>query len=189
MILGYARVSTQEQSLDPQRDALAAAGCERIFEDVASGKLSARPGLDALLEQLRAGDVVVAVKLDRLGRSLRHLLDVAKAIEERGAGLRLLEQGIDTTTSAGRMVFAFVGAVAEFERELIGERTRAGLAAARARGRVGGRPRKLTDAALVQAQRMLAEGHTQAEVAGIFGVHRKTLSDNLDARMGLHVAA
>lgn len=189
MIVGYARVSTSEQSLDPQRDALAQAGCERVFADVASGRLAARPQLERLLEQVRPGDVVCAVKLDRLGRSLPHLLEVAHVISERGAGLRLLEQGIDTTTSAGRMVFAMLGAIAEFERELIVERTRAGPAAARARGRVGGRPRKLTDAALAEAARMLATGRTQAEVAAMLGVHRKTLADNLDRRMGLGHAA
>ena len=144
MKLGYGRVSTSEQSLDPQDDALRADGCERIFSDVVSGAKAERPGLRALLEHARTGDVIVVVKLDRLGRSLKDLIETVTELERRGIGLKALSQGIDTTTPGGRLVFHIFGAIAEFERTLIVERTHAGLAAARARGRKGGRPKVLT---------------------------------------------
>ena len=146
MKLGYARVSTPDQSLDPQTDALRQEGCEKLFTDVVTGTKDERRGLSTLLKDARKGDVIVVAKLDRLGRSLRHLIDVMGELNGRGIGLKSLSEGIDTTTSGGRLVFHIFGAIAEFERALIIERTEAGLSSARARGRVGGRPRKLGDA-------------------------------------------
>lgn len=139
MLIGYARVSTQDQSLDLQRDALLAAGCERVFSDVASGAASDRAGLGEVLEFMRTGDTLVVWKLDRLGRSLKHLIEVVTDLQARGVGFRSLQEAIDTTTSGGKLVFHVFGALAEFEREIIRERTQAGLRAARARGRRGGR--------------------------------------------------
>ena len=141
MKIGYARVSTRDQKLDLQVDALKRAGCERIFQDVASGSKTARPALDELLGQLRAGDVLVIWKLDRMGRSLRHLVDLVGDLVARDIGLLSLNDPIDTTSAQGRLVFNLFASLAEFERELIRERTQAGLTAARARGRVGGRPK------------------------------------------------
>ena len=146
MKLGYARVSTTDQTLDPQLDLLRGDGCEKFFTDVVTGMSEERVGLSALLREARKGDVIVVMKLDRLGRSLKHLIDVMGELEKRGVGLKSVSEGIDTTTSGGRLVFHIFGAIAEFERALIIERTQAGLQAARARGRRGGRPRKLGDA-------------------------------------------
>src|SRR4028118_639932 len=142
MRLGYARVSTTDQTLDPQLDLLRGDGCEKFFTDVVTGMSEERVGLSALLREARKGDVIVVMKLDRLGRSLKHLIDVMGELEKRGIGLKSLSEGIDTTTSGGRLVFHIFGAIAEFERALIIERTQAGLQAAQARGRRGGRPRK-----------------------------------------------
>ncbi|PRD63849.1 recombinase family protein [Malikia granosa] len=144
MKIGYARVSTRDQKPDLQLDALKAAGCERVYQDVASGAKTARPALDELLGQLRAGDVVVIWKLDRMGRSLKHLVELVGRLMERKVGLLSLNDPIDTTSAQGRLVFNLFASLAEFERELIRERTNAGLTAARARGRVGGRPRGLS---------------------------------------------
>jgi len=152
--VGYARVSTTEQDPRLQHDALTAAGCKRIFTDVASGMRDDRPQLAAVLEYLQPGNTLVVWRLDRLGRSLRHLIEVAGVLAERDVGLRSLTEQIDTTTAGGRMVFHVFGALAELERELIRERTLAGLAAARARGRVGGRPSTMTPAKLKLAKRM-----------------------------------
>jgi hypothetical protein len=143
-LLGYARVSTGQQELALQRDALAAAGCPRIFSDTASGALDERPELTRVLDHLREGDTLVVWRLDRLGRSLRHLVDTISGLAERGVGFRSLQESIDTTTPGGRLVFHVFAALAEFEGDLIRERTRAGLAAARARGRRGGRPSVMT---------------------------------------------
>ena len=143
MLVGYARVSTREQDLSLQIDALKQAGCGRIFRDKASGAKSERPGLSAALSYVREGDTLLVWRLDRLGRSLRHLIENVTALEERSIGFRSLQESIDTTTSGGRLVFHVFGALAEFERSLIRERTRAGLESARARGRKGGRPRAL----------------------------------------------
>lgn len=140
MLIGYARVSTTDQSLDLQKDALQAAGCTQIWEDTASGAKATRPGLEKALERLREGDTLVVWKLDRLGRSLQHLIETVHALAGRGVGLRSLQDNIDTTTSGGKLLFHIMGSLAEFERDLIRERTNAGLAAARARGRNGGRP-------------------------------------------------
>ena len=141
MLIGYARVSTTEQTLDLQRDALKSAGCDRIFTDTASGSTTERKGLDQALSQLRDGDVLVVWRLDRLGRSLRHLIETITALNAKAIGFRSLTEQIDTTTSGGKLIFHIFGALAEFERDIIRERTKAGLRAARARGRKGGRPR------------------------------------------------
>lgn len=141
MNIGYARVSTHEQILDLQRDALTKAGCERVFTDTVSGAQAERQGLSEAIDFLRPGDTLVVWRLDRLGRSLRHLIETVRDLEERGIGFKSLTENIDTTTSGGKLVFHIFGALAEFERDLIRERTQAGLAAARARGRRGGRPR------------------------------------------------
>lgn len=176
MIFGYARISTSDQSLDGQTDALAAADAERIFADTISGKKRVRPELDKLLEQLRAGDVVVVTKYDRLARSLHDLLDIVKAIEERGAGFRSLAEDIDTTTPAGRLIFHVFASIAQFERERISERTKEGLQAARKRGRVGGRPPALTADQKVEAQRMRdEEGRSIAVIARLFKVSETTV--------------
>ncbi len=141
MIVGYARVSTLDQTLDLQKDALTRAGCEHIFTDTMSGAKAERPGLLQALTFMRAGDVLVVWKLDRLGRSLKNLIDVVTELDTLGRGFRSVTESIDTTTSGGKLIFHIFGALAEFERDLIRERTQAGLAAARARGRKGGRPK------------------------------------------------
>src|SRR6266496_4042592 len=145
MLVGYARVSTLDQTLDLQQDALRKIGCEQIFTDTASGAKTDRLGLDEALSFVRAGDMLVVWRLDRLGRSLKHLIETIGHLQERNIGFRSIQENIDTTTSGGKLVFHVFGALAEFERDLIRERTQAGLAAARARGRLGGRPRRLDD--------------------------------------------
>src|ERR1017187_154820 len=143
MRIGYARVSTQEQNLHLQKDALKRAGGKKIIEDVASGKAENRPGLDRARELLREGDVLVVWRLDRLGRSLKHLIELMTELEKQKIGFQSLQESIDTTTPGGKLIFHMFGALAEFERNLISEWTKAGLQAARARGRRGGRPKKL----------------------------------------------
>ena len=176
MIIGYARVSTADQNLDGQQDALTAAGTERLFSDRISGSLRQRPELDRLLDQLRAGDVVVVTKYDRLARSLRDLLDIVEAIQARGAGFRSLAEDIDTTTPAGRLVFHVFASIAQFERERISERTREGLEAARKRGRVGGRPPALSAAQKTEVRRMRDdELRPLPEIAQLFRVSTKTV--------------
>jgi len=145
MLIGYARVSTHEQSLDLQKDALTQAGCEQTYEDKVSGVVAARPGLEQVKQILRKGDTLVVWRLDRLGRSLRDLMEWMNYLEKKQVGLRSLQESIDTTTTTGKLVFHIFGALAEFERNLIRERTQAGLAAARARGRLGGRPKSLDE--------------------------------------------
>jgi len=173
---GYARVSTLEQNEALQHDALSAAGCDRIFVDKASGKLDHRPALDALLEQLRPGDSLVVWRLDRLGRSLRHLIDTVADLERRQVGFQSLTEKVDTTTPAGKLVFHLFGALAEFERDLIRERTLAGLAAARARGRRGGRPTVWTPEKLAAATEIHRAGqHDVAGIARILGVSRASV--------------
>jgi DNA invertase Pin-like site-specific DNA recombinase len=144
MLIGYARVSTAEQTLALQQDGLTKAGCERLFTDTVSGSQTDRPGLDEVLGFLRPGDTLVVWRLDRLGRSLRHLIDTITVLQERKIGFKSLQEQIDTTTSGGKLVFHIFGALAEFERDLIRDRTQAGLQAARARGRLGGRPKAQT---------------------------------------------
>jgi DNA invertase Pin-like site-specific DNA recombinase len=188
MLLGHARVSKADgsQALTPQKDALLAAGVEpgHLYEDRASGKRDDRPGLAACLKALRRGDVLVVWKLDRLGRDLRHLVNLVQELAERGAGLKVLTgQGaaIDTTTPAGKLAFGIFAAIAEFERELIVERTKAGLAAARARGRRGGRPYKMTPAKLRLAMAAMADIETNVgELCRELGVTRQTLYRHVD---------
>jgi len=151
MHIGYARVSTKEQHLDLQLDALKGAGCETFFSETASGAKAERQELDRLLSQVRKGDVIVIWKLDRLGRSLKHLVEVVTTLMEKGVGLKSLQDPIDTTTAQGRLIFNIFASLAEFERDLIRERTNAGLQAARARGRMGGRPKGLSAAAAKKA--------------------------------------
>jgi DNA invertase Pin-like site-specific DNA recombinase len=186
MLVGYARVSTADQNLDLQRDALRLAGVDRVFTDQASGRKDDRPGLAAALAALQAGDVLVVWKLDRLGRSLKHLVETVSVLERRRVGLRVLSGGIDTTSAAGRLVFGIFAALAEFEAELIRERTLAGLAAAKKRGRKGGRPRALTTKQLDHARMLVALGRTSVkEVAATLGVSRSTLYRALsDAEIG-----
>lgn len=175
MTFGYARVSTAGQDEALQLDALGEAGCDRVFTDRASGATTSRPALDELLAMIRRGDTLVVWRLDRLGRSLRHLLEAVGDLEQRGVTLRSLAESIDTSSPAGRLVFHTFGALAEFERDLIRERTRAGLAAARARGRVGGRPTVWTPEKREQAQQMLAAGKSVSTVAKVLSVSRASL--------------
>lgn len=155
MKIGYARISTQEQNIDLQADALKAAGCEKIFQDVGSGAKDERRGLAEAVEYARAGDVLVVWKLDRLGRSLKHLIETVNQLHAKGVGFASVQESIDTTTSGGKLIFHVFGALAEFERELIRERTSAGLKAARARGRKGGRKEKLTPRQVETARAMV----------------------------------
>lgn len=187
MRVGYGRVSTRDQNPDGQRDALAAADCDEIFVDKASGKLASRPELDkALLIAARAGDQLVITKLDRLGRSLEHLIALSTQLQTRGVDLVVLDQGIDTSTAVGRMFFQILGAIAEFEHALMSERTRDGLDAARARGRTGGQKPKLTRRQAKIAQDMYDElgddgrrAHTVQQIASEFGVTRPTIYRHL----------
>ena len=182
MRIGYARVSSQDQTPDLQLDALRAAGCKRIFVETASGAQRDRPELGAALDYLRAGDTLVIWKLDRLARSVKQLIETVEGLEARGIGLRSLTETIDTTTAGGKLVFHIFGALAEFERAIIGERTRAGLSAAKARGRQGGRPPKLTPQDLAAARAMLADmSFTVADVARRLGVSPATLYRHLPA--------
>lgn len=185
MLLGYARVSTAEQQLEPQLDALIAAGVEpgRIYTDKISGAKSARPGLEMLRKALRSGDVLVIVRLDRLGRSLGDLIAISAELDAIGVHLRSLAESIDTTTPGGRLIFHLFGAVAEFERAIIRERTAAGLKSARERGRRGGRKKKLTGVALKAARLLWADpALTVAEVVEQTKVSRKTLYRTLGPR-------
>jgi DNA invertase Pin-like site-specific DNA recombinase len=163
--VGYARVSTIEQDPALQHDALAAAGCVKVFEDCASGARAERAGLRAALDYVRDGDVLIVWKLDRLGRSLPHLIETVSTLATRGVGFRSITESIDTTTSGGRLVFHLFGALGQFERDLIQERTRAGLAAAAARGRKGGRKPVVTGDKLERARTMIAKGLTVREAA------------------------
>ncbi|MDB4872809.1 MAG: invertase/recombinase-like protein [Gemmatimonadales bacterium] len=174
--IGYARVSTHEQVLDLQTDALKEAGCIRVFCDKGvSGMKTSRPELDKALDFVRQGDVLVVWKLDRLGRSLPHLIHVVTSLEDRGIAFCSLTEGFDTTTPSGRMLFAVLGALAQLERDIIRERTLAGLASARAQGHVGGRPRLMTPERVRLARQMLAEGHKVAAVAYTLGVSRSSV--------------
>jgi len=184
-LLGYARVSTGEQKLDLQVDELTAAGCWKVWTDQASGALDRRPQLDAVLAALRRGDTLVVWRLDRLGRSLRHLIETVTLLDERGVGFRSLRESIDTTTAGGRLVFHLFGALAQFEREIIRDRTMAGLASARARGRVGGRPSKLSDEQRRQARRMYDSRELTVEQIGrVLGVSRTSIYRALGAAAG-----
>jgi DNA invertase Pin-like site-specific DNA recombinase len=181
VLVGYMRVSTAEQNLALQRDALEGMGCERLYEDICSGAVTDRPGLTKALDQLRAGDALVVWKLDRIGRSLGHVVDLVGGLQAKGIGLKVLTGGIDTTSSTGRLVFGIFATLAEFERDLIRERTLAGLAAARARGRTGGRPRLMTPAKLRTAMTMMADrSNIAGEVAEQLGISVSTLYAYVD---------
>ncbi|MGY2742886.1 recombinase family protein [Arthrobacter sp. UYCu723] len=173
--IGYARVSTRDQNLDLQRDALRAAGCDRIFEDTMSGAKAGRPGLAKALDALREGDTLIVWKLDRLGRSVKDLLDFASSLNESGIGFISLTDAIDTTTASGRFFFNVMASLAQMERELMVERTQAGLRAAREQGRVGGRKRVMTDSKIRSARKLLSEGTPPKEVAKNLGVSVPTL--------------
>ncbi|TVQ82240.1 MAG: recombinase family protein [Micavibrio sp.] len=177
MKIGYARVSTEEQNLDLQHGALNAAGCEKLFEDHGiSGSATERPGLAEALNTLSEGDTLIVWKLDRLGRSLSHLVGLLDDLGKRRIGFVSLTENIDTTTAGGRLVFHMMAALSEFERSLIVERTKAGMAAARRRGKTPGRPKKLTPERLEHARALLADGkHTKRAAAQLLGVNESTL--------------
>lgn len=176
MLVGYARVSTTDQNLDLQRDALEAAGCERLFTDTASGAKAERPGLKDALKECRKGDTLVVWKLDRLGRSLPHLVETVRDLMGREVGFKSLQESIDTTTSGGKLIFHIFASLAEFERDLIRERTNAGLSSARARGRKGGRPKGVMDPNKQKAAMALKNDTSRSvsEICQILGVCRNT---------------
>lgn len=178
-LIGYARVSTQDQDPTLQIDALKAIGCGRVFEDTVSGAKADRPGLDRAIAHLRDGDVLIVWKLDRLGRSLAHLIEVVTGLETRGIGFRSITEAIDTTTPGGRLVFHLFGALGQFERDLIRERTRAGLAAAAARGRQGGRRPVVTPDKLKRAKALIAKGLTVREAAARLKIGKTALYEAL----------
>ena len=176
MLIGYARVSTDDQNLDLQKIALTEAGCNRLYEDTMSGARADRPGLQQALDVLRKGDTLVIWRLDRLARSLKDLMQMSENLDQQGVGLRSLHEAIDTTTSTGRLFFHVMGALGEFERNLIRERTRAGLDAARKRGKVGGRPRSLSEKQKDVARALLADDKLSVEeIAAQVGVSPATL--------------
>jgi DNA invertase Pin-like site-specific DNA recombinase len=177
MLIGYARVSTQDQTLNLQLDELKKAGCSRIFTDTASGAAKERPGLAEAISYCRDGDTLVVWRLDRLGRSLPHLIETIKGLDTRGIGFRSVTEAIDTTTSGGKLIFHIFGALAEFERDIIRERTQAGLQAARARGRKGGRPKRQPSARQVAMARALYADKTNSvkDICRTLGISRSTL--------------
>lgn len=175
MLLGYARVSTDDQKLDLQFDALKAAGCEQIFSDKLGGAVNTRPGLEEIFKYIRSGDTLVVWKLDRLGRTVKGLVDLVEDLQKRGAQFRSLTDSIDTSTPGGRLFFHIMAAMAQMEKELIRERTQAGLAAAKARGRTGGRKKVMDDSKVAAAKKLLEAGMTATEVAKNLGIGRATL--------------
>jgi DNA invertase Pin-like site-specific DNA recombinase len=176
MLIGYARVSTQDQTLNLQKDALKKIGCNKIFTDTASGAKAERTGLNEALEYVREGDTLVVWRLDRLGRSLKHLIETISQLDTRKIGFKSLTENIDTTTSGGKLIFHIFGALAEFERNLIRERTNAGLQAARARGRKGGRPKSLTGKKTAMAQALYNDkNNTIDEICKTLNISRATL--------------
>jgi DNA invertase Pin-like site-specific DNA recombinase len=190
MIIGYARISTADQNLDLQKDALTKAGCEKIYTDVAGGANSDRTGLTQVLDVVRESDCLVVWKLDRLGRSLKHLIETVATLQARDIGFKSLQENIDTTTSGGKLIFHVFGALAEFERELIRERTNAGLKAARARGRFGGRPTVLDETKAAMARSLHGDPNNSVqEICTTLGISKATLyrtlkpkGSNTDAR-------
>ncbi len=186
MLIGYARVSTHDQNLDLQLDALRKAGCDarHIYTDTISGAKTERKGLEEALDHLRAGDTLVVWRLDRLGRTLKQLIELINDLNNKGVGFRSLQESIDTTTSGGKLVFHIFGALAEFEREVIRERTRAGLQAARARGRLGGRPKALNPKQVVLARSLYdSREHSIQDICETLGVSRGTLYKYVKAEM------
>jgi DNA invertase Pin-like site-specific DNA recombinase len=176
MLIGYARVSTADQTLGLQQDALEKAGCERVFTDTASGAKAERVGLVEAIAYAREGDILVVWRLDRLGRSLKHLIETITGLNERKIGFKSITENIDTTTSGGKLIFHIFGALAEFERDIIKERTQAGLIAARARGRQGGRPRALTPKKAQMAQALYNDrSNTINDICRTLNVSRATL--------------
>lgn len=176
MLIGYARVSTQEQTLNLQLDALQKAGCEKIFKDIEGGAKTDRVGLAEILQYVRQGDVLVVWKLDRLGRSLKHLITVMTDLKDRSIELKSVTENIDTTTPGGKLIFHIFGALAEFERDLIRERTKAGLAAARARGRLGGRPFRLDEKQIKVLKQLYGDKQTSiADILSTFKISKATL--------------
>ncbi len=175
MLIGYARVSTHDQNLDLQQDALRHEGCEKIFVDEVSGAQAARPGLQQAMDQLREGDVLVVWRLDRLGRSLRNLLELVAKLEDKKVGFRSIQESMDTSSSGGKLIFHVFGALAEFERNLIRDRTNAGLAAARARGRTGGRHKKLDEQQRQLVTRLYKEGTPISEILKTVKISKGTL--------------
>lgn len=175
MKIGYARVSTTDQNPELQLDALKKAGCEQIYKDKISGAKADRPGLKDALDYARKGDCLVVWRLDRLGRSLKHLISTVEDLEKRGVGFASLQEGFDTTSSGGKLVFQIFGALAEFERNLIRERTKAGLEAARSRGRVGGRKEKLSVDQMETMKKMYeSQNHTIKEICQVFRISKPT---------------
>ncbi|MBU3114885.1 recombinase family protein [Clostridium lacusfryxellense] len=176
MLIGYARVSTQDQHLELQTDALEKAGCEKIFTDIASGAKTERNGLEEALTYLREGDILVVWKLDRLGRSLKHLIEVVIALSEINIGFQSLQEKIDTTTSGGKLIFHIFASLAEFERDIIIERTNAGLKAARARGRIGGRPKVMDTKKISMAKSLINDSNNSIkDICETLNVSRATL--------------
>jgi len=175
MKIGYARVSTSSQDTALQMDALKETGCEKIYEEKASGSKKDRPELEQCIKSLRSGDVLVVWKLDRLGRSLQHLLEVVNELERKEVGFTSLTEAIDTTTSTGKLIFNIFGSLAEFERSLIRDRVNAGLEVARKKGRIGGRPSALDDKQKEMAITMFIGGAVKSDIAKHFGVTRQTI--------------
>ncbi len=185
MLVGYARVSTDDQNLNLQRDALNQAGCEQIFEDQFSGVKAERPGLQQALTYARAGDTIVVWRLDRLSRSLKDLIEMVTLLESNSIGLKSLQEAIDTSSSSGKLIFHIFGALAEFERNLIRERTQTGLQAARARGRKGGRPKALDKDKQALAVKLYDEKkHTVDQICEMMGVSKPTLYKYIEAVKG-----
>lgn len=184
MLIGYARVSTVEQILDLQKDALQKAGCDKIFTDTASGAKSDRKGLAEAIDHLREGDVLVVWRLDRLGRTLKQLIELINDLNDRRIGFKSLQENIDTTTSGGKLIFHIFGALAEFEREVIRERTNAGLEAARSRGRHGGRPKGLDSPEKLKRLFTLYDSrqHTMDDIVEMVGIKRSTVYKYLKER-------
>ncbi len=181
MLIGYARVSTDDQKLDLQKDALLKVGCEKIFDDHMSGAKAERPGLTKALDMCRGGDTLVIWRLDRLGRSIKNLIELAEVLDKRGIGLMSCQESIDTNTSGGKLLFHMFGALAEFERNLLIERTNAGLVAARARGKTGGRPKALDANKRALAVKLYEEkNHSIKQICSIMHVGRTTLYKYLD---------
>src|SRR5271157_6028469 len=176
MLIGYARVSTQDQTLNLQKDALEKIGCSKIFTDTASGSSTDRKGLEEAIEFLREGDMLVVWRLDRLGRSLKHLIETITSLSNRNIGFKSITENIDTTTSGGKLIFHIFGALAEFERDIIKERTQAGLVAARARGRLGGRPKALSPKKVSMAQVLYNdESNSISDICKTLNISKATL--------------